>query len=111
MTAETAAVMPQLMNGPEEAPQEVSPALPPGGASPPSSGGQGFIEAPPPAPQGMAPMPLPAVPTKPKLEKGQFTIKVVASIQQIYMMEQQKQDRLQGNLSQGMGLKPGWGGA
>jgi hypothetical protein len=55
--------------------------------------------------------PLPVVPEKAKvIDRGEFPIKIIASIQQIYASEQMKQDRLQGNLAQGMGLKPGWGG-
>ena len=115
MTKESMAAMPEIMamsrmKGVQPQQQQPSPALPPAG-SPPPAGVQGF-NAPPPAPlpQGMQ-APMSTVPEKKKpIDKGEFPIKIIGSIQMIYATEQAKQDRLQGNLAQGMALKPGWGG-
>jgi hypothetical protein len=64
------------------------------------------MQAPVPAPQA-----APPVPQEEKApDKGSFPIGIIAAIQSIYMIEQQKQERLQGNLADGMGLKSGWGG-
>ena len=121
MTKESMAVLPALMHAndpkPAKKPQlSPIPAQPPA-VPPPPAGAPGFI---PPKPasapiQGMqAPPPNPAmappIPGNPDPGKGAFPIKLIASIQLIYVQEQQKQDRLSGNMAQGMGLKPGWGG-
>ena len=113
MTKESMSAMPHLIvNAKMNKPQAPSPV------PPPPSGPQGPSLQAPPAPQ-QAPVPqMPPVAQgpepemeKPKAEKGSFPIKLIASIQMIYASEQQKQLQLQGSMAQGMGLKPGWGGA
>jgi hypothetical protein len=41
--------------------------------------------------------------------KGGLPIKVVASIQALYVREEQKRQQIEG-MQQGVGLQPGWGG-
>jgi hypothetical protein len=104
MTKESAAVMPEIMASsmqPQAKQAQTMPvAVPPKAVAAPQSS----------APMGMQ-QALPVVEDQKRpIEKGTFPMKIIASIQQIYAAEQQKQDRLQGNLAQNMALKPGWGG-
>ena len=117
MTPETQAALPHILS---------QSSAPNPAATPPPAGPRGFmptmappqapgqIQAPPPSPfmgsQGGG-RPEPVEPANPKLDRGKFPIKIIASIQMIYAQEQAKQERLQGNIAAGMGLKPGWGGA
>lgn len=104
MTRQSLAVMPEIIarsKQPPPAPQMQPPPVQPT-QKPPMQ--------PPQVQQPGMQAPMPVVPTKKPVEKGEFPLKVIASIQQIYAMESQKQERLQSNMAQGMGLKPGWGG-
>ena len=116
MTRESLAALPEIIGKSKSAPgmnqvSTLAPGAPPSGAqgfSPPPSNLQGGAPA---AAQPQAPKPGTIPMPDPELDKGAFPIKIIASIQSIYANEQQKQERLQGSMAQGMGLKPGWGGA
>jgi hypothetical protein len=81
-------------------PSSPMPGMPP---TPPNPGiGGGFNQ------QVKAPAPIKVKePTKPK--KGGIKLGLIAEIQAVYAREEQKQMQLK-SLSQGMALKPGWGG-
>jgi hypothetical protein len=72
------------------------PAPAPAPVSPPTGAGGGFS---PPAPA--------IAETAPR--KGGLPVGVIASIQEVYAKEEQKQMALQG-LDKSLSLKPGWGG-
>jgi len=116
MTRESLAALPEIIGKSKAAPgmnqvSTLAPGAPPSAAqgfTPQVSNVQGGEPAAAPSMEkkpGTTPMP------EPVLDKGAFPIKIIASIQAIYANEQQKQERLQGSMAQGMGLKPGWGGA